>query len=190
MKAYSNQPSVTLYVDGHELETREGGPVFRFRVPLTGEHSMEARAGDYSSLLGVHHRAQHKLLYRFNHHSHLLKLLQRRVELLDGPLGHRVPRLLQQGSVERSPAAVAGEALSFGTDKIVITGMYRFPYGEAEAVKDFSHRASRGMEPVPSSMLSLFRMGVMHGPDCRVPRSLMCHSFIRLPSASTPGPGW
>ena len=50
------------------------------------------------------------------------------------------------GSVERSPAAVAGEALSFGTDKIVITGMYRFPYGEAEAVKvaPRHQRRSRG----------------------------------------------
>ena len=53
VKAYSNQPSVTLYVDGHELETREGGPVFRFRVPLTGEHSIEARAGDHSSVILV-----------------------------------------------------------------------------------------------------------------------------------------
>lgn len=53
VKAYSNQPSVTLYIDGHELETREGGPVFRFRVPLTGEHSIEARAGDHSSVILV-----------------------------------------------------------------------------------------------------------------------------------------
>ena len=38
------------------------------------------------------------------------------------------------------------------------------------------------MLPVPSSMLSVFRMGVMALPVMRVPRSLMCHSFMRGPS--------
>lgn len=43
-------------------------------------------------------------------------------------------------------------------------------------------RLSRSMLPVPSSMLSVFRMGVMALPERRVPRSLMCHSFMREPS--------
>ena len=34
------------------------------------------------------------------------------------------------GSVERDPAAVAAEARAFGTKCAVITGMYRFAYGE------------------------------------------------------------
>ena len=51
IKVYSNQPAVTLYVDGHEVETQTGGPVFRFQVPLTGEHSIEARAGACSSVI-------------------------------------------------------------------------------------------------------------------------------------------
>ena len=38
------------------------------------------------------------------------------------------------------------------------------------------------MLPVPSSMLSVFRMGVMALPVMRVPRSLICHSFMREPS--------
>ena len=38
------------------------------------------------------------------------------------------------------------------------------------------------MLPVPSSMLSAFRMGVMAGPLWRLPRSVTCQSFIRLPS--------
>ena len=38
------------------------------------------------------------------------------------------------------------------------------------------------MLPVPSSMLSVFRIGVMALPVMRVPRSLMCHSFMREPS--------
>lgn len=43
-------------------------------------------------------------------------------------------------------------------------------------------RLSKSMLPVPSSMLSVFRMGVMALPERRVPRSLMCHSFMREPS--------
>lgn len=47
------------------------------------------------------------------------------------------------GSVERDPAAVAQEAKKFGTDKIVITGMYRYAYGDRDAVKDLAGRLNK-----------------------------------------------
>ncbi len=47
------------------------------------------------------------------------------------------------GSVERDPAAVAQEAGKFGTDKIVITGMYRYAYGDRDAVKDLAQRLNK-----------------------------------------------
>ena len=43
-------------------------------------------------------------------------------------------------SIEKNPEAVAKEALSFGTDTIVITGMYRFDYGNALEVKKLAER--------------------------------------------------
>lgn len=43
---YSNQTTVTLLVDGVERETVSGRRVFRFRVPLTGEHGIVARSGE------------------------------------------------------------------------------------------------------------------------------------------------
>lgn len=43
---YSNQPEVTLLVDGVEAGTVTGARAFRFEVPLTGEHEVTARAGD------------------------------------------------------------------------------------------------------------------------------------------------
>ena len=46
VKVYSNQPAVTLLVDGKELETQSGNKVFTFTVPLTGEHRIEAVAGE------------------------------------------------------------------------------------------------------------------------------------------------
>lgn len=41
---YSNQPSLTLLVDGMEIATAAGRRVFRFRVPITGQHQITARA--------------------------------------------------------------------------------------------------------------------------------------------------
>ena len=41
----SNQPSVTLYANGQELETKTGEKVFAFRVPLDSELRLLADAG-------------------------------------------------------------------------------------------------------------------------------------------------
>ena len=53
VKVYSNQPAVTLLVDGKELETQSGSKVFTFTVPLTGEHRIEAVAGDLSDEMTI-----------------------------------------------------------------------------------------------------------------------------------------
>lgn len=43
-------------------------------------------------------------------------------------------------SIEENPEAAAKEALSFGTDTVVITGMYRFDYGNFDEVKKLAER--------------------------------------------------
>ena len=53
VKVYSNLPEVALYVDGRLQETKQGDKVFTFRVPITSKHSIEARAGGYSSAILV-----------------------------------------------------------------------------------------------------------------------------------------
>lgn len=45
VKVYSNQTTVSLYVDGTLLETQEGNRIFRFAVPMTEEHEIVAKAG-------------------------------------------------------------------------------------------------------------------------------------------------
>lgn len=42
---YSNCDTVSLYMDGKLLETKQGKRVFSFRVPITGAHTIEARSG-------------------------------------------------------------------------------------------------------------------------------------------------
>ena len=59
------------------------------------------------------------------------------------------------GSLERELDAVAEEARSFGTDKVVITGMYRFDYGDEAAVRDLSKRLSQVGNALKGQGLSL-----------------------------------
>lgn len=42
IKVYSNLSEVTLYVDGKKVETMVSDKVFNFRVPISGEHVVEA----------------------------------------------------------------------------------------------------------------------------------------------------
>ena len=44
VKVYSNAEEVALYVDGKFFAARQGRRVFRFQVPISGEHIIEARA--------------------------------------------------------------------------------------------------------------------------------------------------
>ena len=53
IKVYSNQPSVTLYVDGVEKETKTGDKVFKFEVPISGEHVIKAVSGDLSDEITI-----------------------------------------------------------------------------------------------------------------------------------------
>ena len=46
IKVYSNQQSVTLYVDGKERESKSGDKVFCFSIPITGEHEIRAVSGE------------------------------------------------------------------------------------------------------------------------------------------------
>ncbi len=46
IKIYSNQPSVSLLVDGQLFASENGDKIFRFLVPISSEHVIEARSGD------------------------------------------------------------------------------------------------------------------------------------------------
>lgn len=59
------------------------------------------------------------------------------------------------GSLEREGEAVAEEAKSFGTDTVVITGMYRFDYGDECAVRELADRLNRAGEALKGEGLRL-----------------------------------
>jgi len=59
------------------------------------------------------------------------------------------------GSLEREPDAVAEEAREIGTDKLVITGMYRFDYGDEKAVRELAVRLNKAGEGLKKTGISL-----------------------------------
>lgn len=59
------------------------------------------------------------------------------------------------GSIERDPAAVVAEAKKFGTDKIVITGMYRFDYRDASEVARLCERLNAAGKTLAQDGISL-----------------------------------
>lgn len=65
IKVYSNQPSVTLSVDGTAAETKTGNQVFRFEIPLTGSHEITADAGECRDQIVIQKAAQPDPSYRF-----------------------------------------------------------------------------------------------------------------------------
>ena len=64
IKAYSNQSEVSLYVDGKLFGTKQGHVVFTFQVPITGDHTIEARAGGCTSVMLVRKVAEPNPAYR------------------------------------------------------------------------------------------------------------------------------
>ncbi|MBR3561556.1 MAG: glycoside hydrolase family 2 protein [Oscillospiraceae bacterium] len=66
IKVYSNQSEVTLYVDGTAVETRQGETVFRFRVPMLGEHLIRAEAGSVSDSMCIRRVSEPDESYIFN----------------------------------------------------------------------------------------------------------------------------
>ncbi len=66
VKVYSNQPSVSLYVDGTLIAEQIGNTVFRFRIPLLGEHLIEARAGEASDRMCIRRVSEPDESYIFN----------------------------------------------------------------------------------------------------------------------------
>lgn len=68
------------------------------------------------------------------------------------------------GSLERDPKAIAQEAQSYGTSYVVITGMYRFDYGDETAVRDLAMRLNKAGEALQAEGISL----LYHNHNCEL----------------------
>ena len=68
------------------------------------------------------------------------------------------------GSIERDAKAVAEEAKKFGTDKVVITGMYRFDYGSEKAVRELAQRLNEAGKCLAEQGIQL----LYHNHNCEL----------------------
>ena len=59
------------------------------------------------------------------------------------------------GSVEKEPEKVMQDAKIFGTDTVVIAGMYRFDYSDENSVRELAKRLNRAGEAMKQAGLSL-----------------------------------
>ncbi len=53
IKAYSNQPEITLTVDGNVVETKACERIVTFTIPLTGVHTVTAASGEYADTITI-----------------------------------------------------------------------------------------------------------------------------------------
>lgn len=70
------------------------------------------------------------------------------------------------GSIERDAKAVAEEAKKFGTDTVVITGMYHFDYGNEAAVRDLCKRLNAAGKALSGQGIRL----LYHNHNCELRR--------------------
>lgn len=68
------------------------------------------------------------------------------------------------GSLERDPEAVVKEAQSYGTENLVITGMYRFDYSDENTVKELANRLNKAGSVLKGSGMSL----MYHNHNCKL----------------------
>lgn len=66
IKVYSNCESVSLFVDGARIGTQTGKTVFRFRIPLVGEHLIRAEAQGCSDSMCIRRVSEPEQSYIFN----------------------------------------------------------------------------------------------------------------------------
>ena len=66
IKVYSNQSTVTLYMDGVEVGTVEGDKVFQWSVKITGEHTFTAKSGELSDTMTIRKVSQPNMSYYKN----------------------------------------------------------------------------------------------------------------------------
>lgn len=71
---------------------------------------------------------------------------------------------LDLGTLERDVQAAAGEAIAFGTNYIVITGMYRFDYGNEAAVRQLAQRLNQAGKALREQGIEL----LYHNHNCEL----------------------
>lgn len=81
------------------------------------------------------------------------------------------------GSIKREPDTIVAEARKFGTDKVVVTGMYRFDYSDRNAVKALVKDLNESGKLLKKSGIQL----LYHNHNCefrKVDKEMTAYDYI------------
>lgn len=81
------------------------------------------------------------------------------------------------GSIKREPDTIVAEAQKFGTDKVVVTGMYRFDYSDRNAVKALVKDLNESGKLLKKSGIQL----LYHNHNCefrKVDKKMTAYDYI------------
>ena len=152
VKVYSNQPEVTLFVDGNEVETKAGKTIFTFPVALQGEHTIEARSGAVSDQMQIRRVEEENPTYRMvqakpvanwfdasTYDETCYSVFDKLGEIRENPkAGAVINQLMEQGAQSRGDVAEAvkdNPALQRMMGRITVESLSKQGGADAESIK-------------------------------------------------------
>lgn len=155
IKVYSNQPQVTLLVDGSEFATLSGRTIFKFRVPITGEHIITAKADACQDTITVKRVAEENPDYIFIKRAPVtnwfdadelnpeyFSINDRLGDIRENPqAGAIIDRMMAQGASERGDVADAvkdNPALQRMMGRMTLLSLLKQAGAEEESIKQIN----------------------------------------------------
>ena len=152
VKVYSNQPEVTLFVDGNEVETKAGKTIFTFPVALQGEHTIEARSGAVSDQMQIRRVEEENPTYRMvqakpvanwfdasTYDETCYSVFDKLGEIRENPkAGAVINQLMEQGAQSRGDVAEAvkdNPALQRMMGRITVESLLKQGGADVESIK-------------------------------------------------------
>lgn len=152
VKVYSNQPEVTLFVDGNEVETKAGKTIFTFPVALQGEYTIEARSGAVSDQMQIRRVEEENPTYRMvqakpvanwfdasTYDETSYSVFDKLGEIRENPkAGAVINQLMEQGAQSRGDVAEAvkdNPALQRMMGRITVESLLKQGGADAESIK-------------------------------------------------------
>lgn len=152
VKVYSNQPEVTLFVDGNEVETKAGKTIFTFPVALQGEYTIEARSGAVSDQMQIRRVEEENPTYRMvqakpvanwfdasTYDETCYSVFDKLGEIRENPkAGAVINQLMEQGAQSRGDVAEAvkdNPALQRMMGRITVESLLKQGGADAESIK-------------------------------------------------------
>ena len=155
IKVYSNQPEVTLFVDGTAFATVSGKTIFKFQVPITGTHTITAKADSCEDSITIRRVAEENPDYIFVKRAPVtnwfdtddlnpdcFSINDRLADIRENPrAGAIIDQMMSQGASERGDVADAGKdnpALQRMMGRMTLVSLLKQSGADDESIKQLN----------------------------------------------------